>query len=134
MKLPRNVPVFGDPDFRGQCPTEVSEQIAFFTAIRKAYPTTYGAIAVHVPNEGLRSYAQARWRKAEGMTKGAADIVIPGSPGGFVCELKRRDHTKSKIDDDQVAYLLACKAAGAFVCIALGHGAALDAFHAWINQ
>lgn len=130
MKLPRNVPVFGDLEFRGRCPAEKTEQIAFFNWIRAAYPKTYGALAVHIRNEGLKTYSQARWQRVEGLTKGAADIIIPAGVA-FVCELKRRDHTKSAISDDQVIYLEAAKEAGAFACVALGYEAAKEAFSEW---
>ena len=69
-------------------------------------------------------------QKSEGMTPGAADIVIPGSPA-FVCELKRKDHTKSQWQDGQIEYLEASKKAGAFVCVALGCDAAWLAFQEW---
>lgn len=97
------------------------------------YPDTYGAIAVHIRNEGQRRQGQANWQKAEGMTPGAADIIIPGSPA-FVCELKRRDHTKSGWQDGQIEYLQAAQAAGAYVCIALGCDAAMEAFHDWLGR
>lgn len=64
------------------------------------------------------------------MTTGATDIVIPGCPA-FVCELKRRDHTKSKLAEEQLAYMRAAQAAGAYVCIALGVDAAWGAFESW---
>lgn len=66
------------------------------------------------------------------MVTGAVDIVIPGNPS-FVCELKRRDHTLSKIHDEQVEYLHAAKEAGAFVCIALGADAASAAFEKFLD-
>ena len=67
------------------------------------------------------------------MTKGASDIIIPGSPA-FVCELKRRDHTKSRWEDGQQEYLTAAQDAGAFVCIALGADAAMEAFNDWLRR
>lgn len=73
---------------------------------------------------------QSAKEKSEGMTTGASDIIIPGAPS-FVCELKRRDITKSKIGKEQLAYLLAAKEAGAHVCIALGVDAAWQAFIEW---
>jgi len=71
--------------------------------------------------------------KAEGMTTGAADIIIPGNPS-FVCELKRRDHTKSTLDPEQAKYLEQAQAAGAFVCIALGADAAMEAFRDFLAR
>lgn len=129
------VPVYGDQSFRGKCPKEEVEQITFFNRIRKEYPDTFGLIAIHPRNEQqLRGgqHAALSRHKASGMTKGASDIVIPGSPS-FVCELKRRDHTKSAWQDGQKDYLKAASDAGAFACVALGVDAATEAFREWLN-
>ena len=91
---------------------------------------SYGKIALHIRNEGKRTYGQTRWQQAEGMTSGAADIIIPGSTT-FVCELKRRDHTKSKFQKGQLEYLESCQNQGAFVCVALGWEGAWEAFRHW---
>ena len=127
--------VYGDTSFRGKCPTEAQEQVTFFAMLRREYPATWGALAVHPRNEGLKSggqFASVQRHAAEGMTKGAADIIIPGSRA-FVCELKRKDHTQSAWQDGQVEYLTAAKEAGAFACVALGHVAAWEAVQAWIG-
>lgn len=87
-------------------------------------------IAIHPRNEGKRHHVQVAREKAEGMTPGASDIIIPGAPS-FVCELKRKDHTKSRWQAEQEEYLQACRQAGAFVCVALGWEAALEAFNNW---
>lgn len=126
-------PVYGDVSFRGNCPKESLEQITFFNWLRTEYPDTWGALALHPRNEQQLRGGQHRGmirQKAEGMTPGASDIVIPGLPA-FVCELKRLDHTKSKWQEGQVEYLTAAQAAGCFVCVALGHKAAIEAFDAW---
>ena len=36
--------VFGDPSFRGKCPTEAQEQVTFFAMLRREYPGTWGAL------------------------------------------------------------------------------------------
>jgi len=69
---------------------------------------------------------------AEGMVKGASDIIIPGAPT-FVCELKRQDHTKCRLAKEQVEYLLACQKAGAFACVALGADGAIKAVDSWLR-
>ena len=128
-------PVYGDVSFRGKCPTEAQEQVTFFAMLRREYPCTWGALAVHPRNEGLKSggqFASVQRHAAEGMTRGAADIIIPGAPA-FVCEMKRRDHTQSAWQDGQIAYLTAAQAIGAFACVALGHEAACEAVQAWIG-
>ena len=130
MKLPKTIPIYGDTSYRGPCPHESVEQITFFNFLRYQYPKTYGLIAIHPRNEGERHHAQTIRHKAEGLTTGAADIIIAGNPT-FVMEMKRKDHTKSSWQPGQIEYLEACKNAGAFVGVALGHKAAYDAFEDW---
>lgn len=130
---PPHIPLFGNPKFRGNCPDESLEQMTFFNQLRLKYPDSYGAIAIHPRNEGLKERGQFSTvlkHKAEGMTKGASDIIIPGNPS-FVCEVKRQDHTKSKFQDGQIEYLEACQKTGSFVCVALGGFAAWEAFEDW---
>jgi len=130
MKFSNWLKVYGDKTYRNKkCPPESSEQITFFNVLRREYPEL-GAIAIHPRNEGKRSIQQTQKQKAEGMTPGASDIIIPGNPT-FVCELKRQDHTMSKWQPNQIEYLENCKNNGAFVCVALGYKAALEALEQW---
>jgi hypothetical protein len=134
MKFPEWLKVYGAQNFRGDCPQETPEQIAFFRVARADFPGV-GDIAIHPKNEAKRKgkdFRVLQKDKALGMTKGASDIIIPGSPS-FVCELKRKDHTKSKWQDGQAEYLELCKNNGSFVCVALGHEAALEALKEWIS-
>ena len=71
--------------------------------------------------------------KAEGMSPGASDIVIPGNPS-FVCEMKRQNHTISSWQKGQIEYLEAAAKAGAFACVALGAAAAWEAFEQWLGE
>ena len=136
----QNMPflVYGDPDlglaFRGKCPTESVEQVTFFNRLRTAWPDTWGRLAVHPRNEGLKTGGQLRAvakHKAEGMTPGAADIIIPGRTA-FVCELKRRDPRQSSWQEGQIEYLTAAHEAGAFSCVAFGADAAWQALREWV--
>jgi hypothetical protein len=127
------VPIYGDQSWRGKCATETAEQVTFFNRLRRTYPDTLGRLAIHPRNEGKRTHQQTMRQKAEGMTAGTSDIVIPGSPA-FVCELKRRDHTQSKIELDQIEYLEAAQSAGCFACVALGCNAAWEAMEAWLES
>ena len=123
----------GDLKFRDKkCPSEALEQVTFFNRVRREYPDTWGVIATHIRNEGKRSVQQNMRQKAEGMTPGASDIIIPGFPT-FVCELKRRDHTLCKWQDGQQNYLLTAQKMGAFSCVALGADAAMEALKKWIS-
>jgi hypothetical protein len=133
MYLPNDIKIYGNTEYRGACPKEALEQVTFFARLRRQYPDTLGLIGVHVRNEGKRNLLQAAKEKSEGMTTGAADIIIPGAPT-FICELKRRDHTASSISDAQLAFLRASQAAGSFVCIALGVDAAWEALHAYLAR
>jgi len=132
MKIPDGLLTYGDMKYRNKkCPPESAEQITFFNELRKLYPDTLGKIAVHIRNEGNKTFNQHKKEKAEGLVKGASDISIPGCPS-FVCELKKRDHTESQWQSGQIEYLEAAKANGAFVCVAFGYLAALEAVSVWI--
>lgn len=130
MKFPDWLTVYGDKDFRGKCPTETAEQITFFAELRRQFPIQ-GAVALHIRNEGIRTWQQAIRHCSEGMTPGAADIIIPGATT-FVCELKRLDHTKSNWQTGQIPYLKGCQDAGCFVAVALGWEAAIAAFQDYL--
>lgn len=126
MKFPDWLNVYGDLSFRGKCPSEEAEQVTFFNWIRSEYPDTYGRLALHVRNEGKRTQLETLRQKASGLTVGAPDIIVLP---GFVCELKRKDHTKCKWQDGQIEYLETAQKVGSFVCVALGHEAAIKSFY-----
>lgn len=133
MKFPPRIPAYGDTTYRGPCPPENAEQVTAISEIRRRWPVTHGKLVLHPENEGKRTWGQSAWSKAGGMTPGASDIIIPGSPA-CVIELKRRDHTKSRWQDGQIEYLEAAQAAGCFVAVALGWEAAVEAVNAWISK
>lgn len=127
------VPIYGDVKFRGVCPREEVEQASFFSRLRREHPDSWGILALHPRNEGQIFGGQFHTiikHKAEGMSPGASDIVIPGAPS-FVCEIKRQNHTLSAWQPGQIAYLTAAQAVGAFACVALGAVAAWEAFEDW---
>ena len=134
MNLNVPFPIYGDTSFRGDCPKESVEQVTFFNKLRREYPDTWGALALHPRNEQQLRGGQHRAlirHKAEGMTPGASDVIIPARMT-FVCEIKRQDHTKSKWQPGQVAYLTAAHEARAFACVALGWEGAWAAFEDWL--
>lgn len=128
-KIPDFIPIFGDINFRGQCATETAEQIGFFQLLEKEFPQL-ATVAVHIRNEGKRTKFQGYKQQQEGMNTGASDILIPCSPP-IVIELKRRDHTQSKIAPKQIEYLSASHILGASASVALGAVAAMEAVRAW---
>jgi hypothetical protein len=134
MKFPSWLPVWGVVKWRGDCPQEYVEQASFFSKLRREWPDTWGVIALHPRNEGLLQKGQFSAvikHSAEGMAKGASDIVIPARVS-FVCEVKRVDHTKSHWQEGQLKYLEAAQGAGAYACAALGAIAAWEAFNHWL--
>lgn len=114
----------------GKQPSESAEMITFFNTLRRDYPEL-GSIAIHVRNEGKRSYQQTARQKLEGMVVGAADINIPGCPS-FICEMKSRSKT-AKVSKEQKEYLEFCDKVGAFACVAYGFDAAMEAFKEWLD-
>ena len=132
--IPESIMIYGDINHRdAKCPIESLEQITFVSWVRTQYPDTHGITLYHAKNEGKLingQFTAITKDRAMGMAIGCADIHCPGMPS-FCMEVKRVDHTKSKISDEQIAYLLAAQRSGAFACIALGHKAAIEAFNDW---
>lgn len=130
------IKVYGNTNFRGDCPNEDAELITFFNELNRLHPQL-ATIAIHPDNEGLvlgSGHHHHIKQKAKGaIKKGAADIVICGNPT-FVCEMKRQDHTKSRWQDGQLEFLEYSLKNGAFVCIALGYESALEAVKDWIKK
>lgn len=134
MIFPSFLKVFGDQAYRNpKAPKEEAEQITFINWIRQTYPDTLGAIAVHVKNEGRRTKQQVERDKMNGLTAGAPDVMIPGAPA-LLIEIKRKDHTKSRWQPAQLEYLKAAHDQGAFVCVALGHEAAMEAVQFYLKS
>jgi hypothetical protein len=132
MQFPEWLPVFGDQKYRNKkCPVESAEQITFFNTLRRDYPEL-AIIAIHPRNEGKRTAQQTQRQKAEGMTAGASDIIIP-TLRPFICELKRQDHTLCHWEPEQLKYMATAQKHGSFVCVALGYQAALEALEVWIG-
>lgn len=126
MRFPKEIPVFGDLNYRGGCPSELADHITAVGMIKHQHPDLF-AIMIHPKNEGKRTKRQAADEKRTGsLNKGASDFIFPCSPA-LVIELKRRDHTKSRWQDGQIAYLKAAQHMGAFACVALGWQGVLEA-------
>jgi len=135
MKIPDWLKTYGDTSYRGDCPLEDAELMTFFNELRIKYPDI-AKVAIHPDNEGLilgAAHNAHIKQKAKGAIRnGAADIIICGCPT-FVCEMKRQDHTKSKWQDGQLDFLQTSQRLGAFVCVALGYEAALQALNDWLK-
>ena len=133
MRFNKNIPVFGDITYRGDCPKEDIEQINFYSYLKEYHPI-YHMLMIHPKSEGKRNGGQVNYEsRTGGIPTGASDLIIPGNPC-FVVELKRRDHTKSNWQPQQQPYLLAAKEAGCFVGVALGFEGAKEALELWLTQ
>lgn len=125
------IKVYGDLDYRNKkCPSEDAELETFVNQIRKLYPD-FARVMIHVPNEGKRKgYEVENLKKKGALNFGASDIIIIGKQS-FVMEMKRMDHTLSKWQPGQMAYLKAAKELDSFACVCLGWEAAMMAFNDW---
>ena len=133
MKLTPKIPTFGNPSYRGKCPTERSEQVTCFNWLRAQYPNSWGILAFHPKLDGKKGYSQINSEKMEGVKSGVPDIVIPAKVTGLF-EIKRKDVTQSKWQPNQQPYLLAAQGQGAFVCVCLGHEAFMEAVRSWQDR
>lgn len=116
----------------GEHPSEAAEMSTFFNQLRKLYPQYY-AIALHIRNENDGDHNKVSKQKIQGgFVKGASDIVIPCNPP-FVCEMKSISK-KSRISNEQVAFLNAAVDVGAFACLTYGWKATMQAFEECIKE
>lgn len=126
------VRIYGEARLKN-APSESLEMATFFSRLRRVYPDSYGSLAIHVRNEGKRSFSEINKMKIEGgWVKGTPDIIIPGAPS-FLCELKSMK-IGSKASKEQIMYLESAISIGAFACIAYGHEAAWEAFKEWVSM
>lgn len=132
MIIPDWLKTYGDKSFRGECAKEDAELSTFFNILRRDYPEL-AQRGWHTETEGKKNHAQVTASKMKGELAGVSDIVIIGRVP-FICELKRLDHTKSVWQKGQLPFLESCHNAGAFVCLALGYKAAIEALEDWIAQ
>lgn len=130
MQFPKWLRVYGDVNYRGSAPPEGAEQVTFFSQLRRLHPHL-APIVFHPRMEGERTKGQADWQKADGsIVAGVSDVIGVGSPM-LVLELKRVDHTKSVWQKGQAEFLEESQRRGAFVCVALGWKAAMEAVEEW---
>lgn len=122
------IKIYGEKQ-KGKQPSESAEMITFFSEFRKRYPHM-AKMAIHIRNEGKRTVNQTARHKAEGMVKGASDIIIIGAQA-FCCEMKSKSAT-AKVSKEQIEWLEQADDNGAFACIAYGFEAALEAVEEWL--
>jgi len=124
-RIPKNIKIFGNKNFRGICPSEHVEQRNFFQILKIKYPKLH-KIAMHIKNEGNRTYGQFLYDAKQGLNVGCCDIIIPCVPS--ICiEMKRIDQLKSKTTQLQIEYIQNVIEQGGFGCFCLGADAGLEA-------
>lgn len=111
-----------DSGYRGDCPKEETDQMAYWMWMRYRFPQ---AIWWHTPNEtGTSSRVQfIEKRRRMGVTPGIGDNTILTHGINHKCgmiELKRRDKTKSKLSQAQRFVLESVSDEGHFAAIAYG--------------
>lgn len=106
---------FYDSGYRGECPSEMVEQINSMGWLEKHHPDRWSLI-FHYPAEAKAKPQYMAIRRKLGVKAGIADIIDFGQIRGAF-ELKRRDKTKSKVSKDQLEFLESVDASGGFAAI-----------------
>lgn len=127
--IPESIPVFGDTSWRGECAKETPTMTGGMQLIRQHYPE-FDGIMIHVRNEDDGGARKGKKLNQEGRETGAADVVIMCCPP-IAMEVKRQDHTLSKIGKNQIKFLVKSQRQGAFSCVAVGALGMLEAAKAW---
>ena len=111
-----------DSGFRGECRTERAEQIDSISWLAYNYPEEF-ALSWHTPNESSGNAFHHSLRVMEGVKAGVPDIIHIGGTDVWragLFELKRLDRTKSRISDEQRAFLESADARGCFAAVCYG--------------
>lgn len=141
------VELHGDVTYRGECNHEDADLASFFAWVRYEYPL-YRHFIFHPENEmkvdGGKSYAYHAKSKAKGRLDGISDIIcLPISKGApaFICELKRKNITKSLNSPkskqhflNQLLLLSSQKEAGNIAIVAFGLDAVKAAFIEYVEK
>ena len=111
-----------DSGFRGKCRTERAEQIDCISWLAYNYPAEF-ALSWHTPNESSGNAFHHSLRVKEGVKAGVPDIIHIGGTDVWragLFELKRLDRTKSRLSDEQRAFLSSADERGCFAAVCYG--------------
>ena len=108
-----------DSGYRGDCPTEIIEQINSMGWVEKNHPDRW-PLVFHYPAEVKAKPQYMAIRKKCGVKAGVSDIIDFGEIRGAF-ELKCRDKTKSKVSKEQLEFLESVDASGGFAAIVYGY-------------
>lgn len=81
-----------------QTPTEAQEQMALVTWARMM-----SLPLIHIPNEGKRTFATAKWLEGMGCIWGASDLFLAVTTkryGGYFIEMKSRGNKPTKLQQE----------------------------------
>ena len=119
-----------------QIPTESQEQEALFrwANLQKAkYPEL--ALLVHIPNGVYRNKAEAAHLKAQGVSAGFPDLVLPVARGGchsLYIELKRSKN--GRVTPEQAAWLECLAREGHCAAVCRGWLEAKDVIERYLRE
>lgn len=128
--------------------TEHQEQTNFVTEVLYEYrnrsdfvPELFFAVVngFWAAGEGVRKYGLLNKYRAEGYRKGIADVQLQQPRGGYhfaVFEMKRVDAKNKKnggLEAEQIEYLAAARAAGAFVRVCYGADEAIQSMREYMD-
>lgn len=120
-----------DSKYRGECPSEMVEQINSMGWLEKHYPDRWPLI-FHYPAEVKAKPQYMAVRRKCGVKPGISDIIDFGEIRGAF-ELKRRDKTKSRVSKEQIEFLESVDASGGFAAIAYGFDQMMLAYSQFID-
>lgn len=120
-----------DSNYRGECPSEMVEQINSMGWLEKHYPDRWPLI-FHYPAEVKAKPQYMAVRRKCGVKPGISDIIDFGEIRGAF-ELKRRDRTKSKVSKEQIEFLESVDASGGFAAIVYGFDQMMLAYSQFID-
>lgn len=126
----KGILVFGDPDFRGDCPKEEGACQTIVNQTKKRYPNL---VFMHIKNEGARRSDQIKREKAMGFITGASDYLFVGYPM-MALEVKRSNPKLSTIDTQQIEFLEKVISLGGIAVVALGGVAGVEAVEYFISK
>lgn len=107
-----------DSSYRGECRSEMCEQIDSVSWLEYNYPDRWPLI-FHCANEISAKPQYMQRRKKEGVKPGVSDIIDLGAVRGAF-ELKLLDKSKCRVSKDQRDFLDAVAASGGFAAICYG--------------
>lgn len=132
------IEIFGDANWRGDCPLEDADTITICNHIRQAHGGRFEKSVLHVMNEKHRKdKADFRQllaeRKKGAIITGWSDVCVTGWPTLFM-EVKRKDLSLSKLPQVEIDFLVANQNNDAWVFVVPGWEAGIACFENWYQQ